>query len=88
MSAGPGVDHTAKLSQVIDDIDDAIRQIRTSIFALHSALGGNDTIRGLLLQTVNEVAGSLRQMPTVRFAGPLDTVISTDLLQDIQAVLR
>jgi two-component system, NarL family, sensor histidine kinase DevS len=62
-----------RLGQVIDDIDETIRQIRTSIFELRGPIGpGDPTLRSRLLDVANDLADGLGFSPVVRFQGPVD----------------
>lgn len=76
------------IERVVDSIDEAIRQIRTSIFQLrpHTAIGGS--LRAGVLDVVAEVAPSLGHDPSVRFTGPVDAVSGPDLATDVAAVVR
>ncbi|TIC83250.1 GAF domain-containing sensor histidine kinase [Nocardioides sp. GY 10113] len=76
------------VARVVDDIDDAIRQIRTSIFQLrpHSPLGGG--LRAAVLEVVRTVVPSLGHEPFVYFAGPVDVVSDDSLADDASAVVR
>ena len=85
--SGPVPDGTARLNRVVDDIDETIRQIRTSIFALQTPRGGADA-RVELLSTLDEIAPTMSATPHIRFFGPIDSVVTADLLDDVQAVLR
>jgi len=78
-----------RLAQVVDDIDETIRQIRTSIFQLRGALGPQaGAVRSRLLGVVGEVAPCLGFAPYVAFDGPVDTVVPEELLDDLVAVVR
>jgi two-component system, NarL family, sensor histidine kinase DevS len=79
----------ARLSRVIDDIDDTIKQIRTSIFELRGPIGPEqETVRTRLLGVVNDLVELLGFAPSVRFSGPVDTVVGDDVAEDAVAVLR
>ncbi len=87
--AGRAPDSIAKLSRVVDDIDDTIRQIRTSIFALHGAPAGvPSTVRAHLMGIVDAVAATMDTPPRIKFAGPIETLVSATLLDNVQAVMR
>ncbi len=87
--SGQTPDTTGKLSRVVDDIDDTIRQIRTSIFALHdSHLNGTSGPRAQLMGVVDDVAATMDTTPRIRFVGPIDSTLGVDLLEDVEAVLR
>ena len=85
--SGPPGAGTERLNRVIEDLDDTIRQIRTSIFALQTNRGTADA-RVQLLATLDDIAPSLKTPPHIRFLGPIDSVVTADLLDDVQAVLR
>jgi signal transduction histidine kinase len=79
----------AKLGQVVTDLDDTIRQIRTSIFDLRGALSSSSTsVRTGLLEVAAEQARQLGFEPTLRFSGPVDTLVDQALADDLAAVLR
>lgn len=90
VAAGLGADgRAARLAQVVDDIDETIRQIRTSIFQLRGPLGPQTgAVRGRLLGVAAERAEMLGFEPRVSFSGPVDAVISHDVLDDLVAVVR
>lgn len=73
------------LEHVVDNIDQAIRQIRTSIFQLSPRQEG---LRSSVLDVIGEFRTTLGFSPHVAFDGPVDTVASPDLVQDVVAVVR
>jgi signal transduction histidine kinase len=78
-----------KLAQVVTDLDDTIRQIRTSIFDLRGALSPvAASARTELLKVANEQAAHLGFEPTLRFTGPVDSLVTPDLAGELAAVLR
>jgi signal transduction histidine kinase len=85
MGDAPGVE---LIEKVVDNIDDAIRQIRTSIFQLrpHTMLGGR--LRAGVLDVVAEVTPSLGSDPQVHFAGPVDAVSDEAMAAEVSAVVR
>jgi signal transduction histidine kinase len=78
-----------RLRQRVEDLDRAIRQIRTSIFALRGDLANS---RPGLRQAVLDVAASVTSVlgfpPTVAFAGLLDLGLSHDVTDDAIACVR
>ncbi len=85
---GP-TDQAARLSQVVVDMDETIRQTRTSIFQLRGPLGPETgSARTRLLRVAAEVAPLLGFEPGIRFAGPIDSTVPESLVEELVAVLR
>jgi signal transduction histidine kinase len=79
----------ARLDRVVSDIDETIRQTRTSIFQLRGPLGPETgTVRARLLAVVTEVSPVLGFEPQVRFSGPVEAVVPEAVVDDLVAVLR
>lgn len=75
----------------IGNIDAAIAQIRTVIFALTNSRSGSDgreTVRHRIIDVVNELGGALPRTPQMSFSGPVDLVIDNELAHDVIAVVR
>ena len=72
-SADPDV--ASRLQTAVEDMDDTIRQIRTSIFGLqdHHTLEHHSTV--VLLTVVADVEPALGFTPDLTFTGPVDTVL-------------
>ena len=80
---------SAQIEAQIDAIDAAIQDIRTVIFALSSGeRRGAKRLRDRLLDVVAEVGGTWPSQPRISFAGPLDSLVSAELADDLVAVLR
>ena len=85
----PDDPRAAKLSRVVDGIDDTIKQIRTSIFQLRGSLGpSTGTARARLLAIVADVTPVLGFEPSVRFSGPVDALAEDGVIDDVTAVTR
>lgn len=79
----------ARLTRAVSEIDETIRQTRTSIFQLHGPLGPETgTVRTRLLAVAAEVSPMIGCEPQIRFAGPLDAVVPEPVVDDLVAVLR
>ena len=76
------------LEKVVDHIDEAIRQIRTSIFQLRPHALSGSSIRAAVLSVVAEITPSLGFDPKIRFDGPVDAVSDDALAEDVIAVVR
>src|SRR4051795_7902461 len=77
-----------RISFVVAQLDETVRDIRTTIFDLHTtdAVAAGDSLRRRLLDIVTATAGSLQ--PTVRMSGAVDSLVSGALAADVEAVLR
>lgn len=82
LSPGPTVD---TLDSVVAGLDEAIRQIRVSIFQLRPSVSG---LKSAVLDVVNEVRPTLGFDPQVSFDGPVDTLSDDELTNDVTAVVR
>jgi len=79
----------ARLGQVVDDIDETVRQIRHSIFRLRGALGpSGGAVRPRLVAVATEVEPLLGFAPVLTFAGPVDSLVPDGVLDDLVAVVR
>jgi signal transduction histidine kinase len=85
-SADPDV--ASRLQTAVEDMDDTIRQIRTSIFELQDHHTSSTTARSVLLTVVADVEPALGFTPDLTFTGPVDTVLDGGALDDVEAVLR
>jgi signal transduction histidine kinase len=74
----------------VDDIDRAIRRIRTSIFALRGGMadGTSQSLRTQILQIASDVTPMLGFPPAVSFAGLIDTAVEPALAEDVAACVR
>jgi signal transduction histidine kinase len=78
-----------RVRSAVDQLDETVRDIRTTIFDLHTAAGSRDgdSLRRRLLDIVTETAGAdLRT--TVRMSGAVDSLVTGDLAADVEAVVR
>lgn len=78
-----------RLNQVVGDIDDTIRQIRSSIFRLRGPIAlGTSQVRIRLLDLIGELSPMLGFEPQVTFTGSVDLLVTDEVLEDLEAVLR
>jgi signal transduction histidine kinase len=80
---------SAEIETQIDAVEDAIKDIRTVIFAL----GSGDRARSRhprdrILNVVSEMSTGMPLTPRITFEGPLDSLVSEPLADDLTAVLR
>jgi signal transduction histidine kinase len=76
----------ATLSDVVTSLDEAIKQIRISIFQLQPASATG--IRSAVLDVVGEVRPALGFDPRLDLDGPLDSLSTDALIRDVTAVVR
>ncbi|MCE7081285.1 GAF domain-containing protein [Streptomyces sp. ST2-7A] len=92
-SAGPLIEHPAaaeRVGRAVDDLDETIKIIRSTIFALRTAeqRGGDPTsLRRRLARAVGEVAGHLGFTPSLRVEGAVDARVPADIAEELLAVL-
>lgn len=77
----------SRLARAVDDIDETVKQIRSTIFALQ-APAPVPSLRADLLAVADEVGPHLAHPPRVRFHGPLDTVVDRALAEQLVPVVR
>jgi signal transduction histidine kinase len=85
----PDPSAASRMQNIVVEIDDTIRQIRSSIFQLRGSLGVQTaSVRTRLLAVGSDVAPTLGFTPDVRFDGPVDTVVPESVVDDLVAVIR
>ncbi|MFI7642750.1 GAF domain-containing protein [Nonomuraea sp. NPDC049400] len=78
-----------RVQHAIDELDETIRQIRSSIFALQgSGEEAMPSLRGQIVELVEGAAGHLGFMPGLRMEGQIDTMVSAPVAEHLLAVLR
>ena len=89
-AAGLGPGRSAdRLQAVIEDLDETIKQIRTSIFRLqHDARTVPTGVRARVLDVLAQLTPVLGFEPGVRFSGVLESTVPGPVLEDLLAVLR
>lgn len=84
---GPGVAFD-RLNDQVDEIDATIRQIRSTIFGLHTARHHSVGARAMILEAVTAATATLPGPPEVTFRGPIDLLVTDSLRDDVVAVVR
>jgi signal transduction histidine kinase len=88
-SIAAGVDDETvgqRLGRTVDELDETIQQIRTTISALRD--DSSRSLRGTALAVVDRLVPLLRVRPDIQFVGPLDTIADDAIIADVEAVLR
>ncbi|MFB9831945.1 sensor histidine kinase [Actinoallomurus acaciae] len=81
-------DVAVRVQRAVDDLDDTIRQIRSTIFALQTSADDEPTLRSRLFGVIEGAGESLGFAPAVRLDGLLDTVVDETVGDNLVAVLR
>jgi signal transduction histidine kinase len=78
-----------RVSRAVEQLDETVREIRTSIFDLHTTgSSGEDSLRRRMLNIVDELSASVDVSPSVRISGAVDTLVAEELATHATAVLR
>jgi signal transduction histidine kinase len=82
-------DAADRVRSAVHQLDETVRDIRTTIFDLHTASDSHEgsSLRRRLLDIVTETAGATLR-PTVRMSGAVDSLLTGDLAADVEAVVR
>ncbi|MFG3256986.1 GAF domain-containing protein [Streptomyces sp. NPDC048172] len=93
-SAGRLIDRpeaAERVERAVDDLDETIRIIRSTIFALRSSGEGRGdsgtSLRRTMAKTVSDSADTLGFMPALRMEGPVDTNVTQRAAEQVTAVL-
>ena len=87
VAAGLDEPRAEQLEEVVGRVDEAIRQIRSSIFQLTPhRFGGH--LRTAVMEVVAEITPVLGFSPDVSFSGPVDILSDPQLTGDVAAVVR
>ena len=78
-----------RVSRAVDELDETIKEIRQTIFALHEPVEGpTSSARGRVLRETSQSAALLGFEPAVRFAGPVDSMLTVEAADQLVAALR
>ena len=87
----PGLDDAVRdrMSQAVDEMDEIIREIRQTIFALHEpSVGPSTGLRGRILRETEQAASLLGFEPSVSFSGVIDAMVTDATADHLIAALR
>lgn len=76
------------LIRTINELTGTIRQIRSTIFALHDSHTNRPSLRRSVTLLVSQLTPLLGFRPEMHLAGPLDTLVDDATLGDVEAVVR
>ncbi|MGW5632360.1 GAF domain-containing protein [Streptosporangium sandarakinum] len=78
----------SRLRHGIDELDETIRQIRSTIFALQAPRDAAPGLRAQVVELVEGARGHLGFMPGLRMEGRLDNGVPAPVAEQLTAVLR
>ncbi|MDZ7676112.1 MAG: GAF domain-containing protein [Acidimicrobiales bacterium] len=78
----------SRIEAAIGDLDDTVKRIRTTIFALESTRRTRVGLRDRVLGLCRDAAGALGVQPRVTFDGPVDSLATGDVVADVAATLE
>jgi signal transduction histidine kinase len=78
----------AKLQRIVDDLDQTIREIRTTIFALQAGPAEQAGLHQRLVTVVGETTAGTGLVPDLSVAGPVDTLVPPEVAAHALAVVR
>ncbi len=77
-----------RIERIVDDLDQTIREIRTSIFALQASSAAEQMgLRGKILQVASAASDALGFEPRLQFEGPVET-IDEEIAEQLLPTLR
>ncbi|HEV2310148.1 MAG TPA: GAF domain-containing protein [Acidimicrobiia bacterium] len=76
-----------QLTHAIDDLDATIAEIRNAIFSLQAGGGGRTNLSASILQLVDEITEPAGLEPAVRIDGPLSSLLTAAIGEELLAVL-
>ncbi len=82
---GPVVE---RLDRAVDELNETIREIRQTIFELQSAESAGIGTRSRVLREVAQATALLGFQPTIRFLGPVDTLVVDAVADHVVAAVR
>jgi signal transduction histidine kinase len=81
-------DVAVRVQRAVDDLDDTIRQVRSTVFALQTTGEDEPTLRSRLFGIIDGAAEGLGFAPAMRLDGLADTVVDAATAEHLTAVLR
>ena len=77
-----------RVQQAVDELDETIREIRGTIFALEADGADRSALRSRIIALASETEETLGFTPRVHMDGPLDSVVSTTTADEILKTMR
>ncbi len=84
----PAEDVAQRIVDAVGELDEVIRQVRTTIFALDVPAPARGGLRTQVLDVCAQATRSLGFDPEVRFRGPVDRLVPAPVVPELLAALR
>lgn len=82
-------ENAARVHRAVNELDDTIKEIRTTIFALQNpAPMAGEGVRAAIVSACRMAANSLGFEPEILFRGPVDLLVPTGIAEHLVAVAR
>ncbi|HEV2086729.1 MAG TPA: GAF domain-containing sensor histidine kinase [Cryptosporangiaceae bacterium] len=78
----------SRIERSVDELDETIREVRRTIFALQEPTDDPDGLRTEVLRVASESAVVLGFEPSVRLDGPIDSTVADSVRTDVLATVR
>lgn len=77
-----------RVAAAVEQLDEIARHIRTVIFGIETQRATTETLRRRALVVVEEAGRAIGHEPRLSFDGPVDTLVSETIADEVVAVLR
>jgi PAS domain S-box-containing protein len=77
-----------RIGQAVEDLDDTIREIRSTIFDLQQSAGASGGLRRQVRALVADASAHLGFTPRLAFDGPVDTMVPEEVIVQLLPVVR
>jgi len=78
-----------RVTHVVSQLDETVREIRTSIFDLHTTAEDNpSSLRRKMLDAVTELGAEAERSPAVRISGAVDSLVTGAIAENALAVVQ
>jgi PAS domain S-box-containing protein len=86
----PDSDVASRVERVVEDLDETIAEIRSTIYALsdRNRPGESAGLRTQIVEVVSRARDTLGFLPRLRFVGPIDSTVPAEVADNLLAVLQ
>ncbi|MEU3274292.1 GAF domain-containing protein [Saccharomonospora sp. NPDC006951] len=77
-----------RIQDAVEHLDQTVREIRTSIFDLHSSGGGEASLRRRLLDIIADLTSDTTLSPSIRINGAVDALVPRTLTNHVERIVK